>query len=235
MTKPRLALIGDGKMGRAIAQLASERGLDVLVTFGEENNPSATGISRESLRGADVAIEFTEPTAAVDNIRACVRAGCPIVVGTTGWYDALPEVTSEVQRSGGSLLWSANFSLGVNIMLALVEQAARLTRQAGGFDRHIIETHHTAKKDAPSGTALILQRAAQLAGQTVPITSVRTGSVPGTHEIVFDAQYEQLTMTHVARDRRVFAAGALTAAQWLVGRQGVFTMQDVLAGTEGRS
>jgi 4-hydroxy-tetrahydrodipicolinate reductase len=158
-----------------------------------------------------------------------LRAGIPVVVGTTGWYDRLAEVTRVATESGTALLWSPNFSLGVNVLIELSRQAGTLMRQLADFDAHIVETHHTKKKDAPSGTAIAIAKAASDGlGRPVPTTSVRVGSVPGTHELIFDGGFEQLTLSHVARDRRVFAEGALAAAQWLIGKRGVFTMRDVL-------
>jgi len=153
----------------------------------------------------------------------------PIVVGTTGWYDALPEVTRIAKETGTGLLWSPNFSLGVNVLIELARYAGTLMRPLEGFDAHIVETHHSRKKDAPSGTAIAIGKAASDAlDRPIPTTSVRTGSVPGTHELLFDGAFEQLSLTHVARDRRVFAEGALQAAGWLIGKKGVFTMRDVL-------
>jgi 4-hydroxy-tetrahydrodipicolinate reductase len=235
MTEPtvRLAIIGLGRMGRAIDELARERGFDVVARLDAAHNRDGGGITPESLRGAEVAVEFTEPSAALPNIHAALVAGCPIVVGTTGWYDALPLVTTEVARAGGALLWAPNFAVGVSIFERVVEEAARLAAAAPGFDTHIVETHHAAKKDAPSGTAQKLAQAARRgSGREVPITSVRTGFVPGTHELLLDARFEQIRLEHVARDRRVFAEGALIAARWLVGRRGVFQMRDVLAPSE---
>ena len=226
----RLALIGLGKMGRALAQLAPERGWEVVATIGSAENPDARGITPSALEGADVAIEFTTPNAAPGNVRAAVAAGCPIVVGTTGWNDQLGSISEFVATQKGALLTAANFSLGVNAFQQIVAVASRLLSGAGGFDVQLVETHHAAKKDAPSGTAIMLRRAAVPGWpREIPITSVRTGSVPGTHELIFDAPFETVTLTHAARDRRVFAEGALVAAAWLIGRQGVFTMQDVLA------
>ena len=227
-TTLRMAVIGDGKMGRAVSALAAERGCDVVATIGSRENAGGSGITAASLRGAEVAVEFTEPAAAPTNIEACVEAGVPVVCGTTGWYDQLDAVASEVRRHGGALLYAANFSLGVAVFLQVVEAAARAAARAGDFDAHILETHHSAKKDAPSGTALLVQRAARAAAANVPITSVRTGHVPGTHELIFDAPFEQLRLIHEARDRRVFADGALLAARWLLGRKGVFGMTDLL-------
>jgi len=227
--KVRLALIGMGKMGRALAQLAPERGFEVVAEI-DPSLPNASTVTRESLRDAQVAIEFTVPDAAPSNIRACVAAGCPIVVGTTGWYDQLPAVRAEVERAGGALLTAPNFSVGVAIFDRVVAEAARLFGGVDGFEAHMIETHHSAKKDAPSGTAGSLARTAEAAmGRPLSITSVRVGAVPGTHELIFDAPFEQVRLVHEARDRRVFAEGALVAARWLVGRTGVFGMQDVLS------
>ncbi|HEV8236337.1 MAG TPA: dihydrodipicolinate reductase C-terminal domain-containing protein [Gemmatimonadaceae bacterium] len=226
----KLALVGMGKMGRAIEQLAPERGWDVVARIGADANRNGSGITSASLRGADVAIEFTRPNAAVANVRAAVEAKCPIVVGTTGWYDELPAMTEWVTKRGGALLTSPNFSLGVNAFVEIVALASRLFHRAGAFDVHLVETHHAAKKDAPSGTAVTLKTAAERGWtREIPTTSIRTGSVPGIHELIFDAPFETVTLTHTARDRRAFAEGVLVAADWLIGRTGVFTMRDVLS------
>jgi 4-hydroxy-tetrahydrodipicolinate reductase len=216
-----------GKMGRVIEQLAPERGWAIVAKIDKSANPDGKGITASSLNRADVAIEFTVPEAAADNVRAAVAAGCPVVVGTTGWSRDLPEIRDWVNERGGALLTAANFSLGVNAFAQIVAIASRLLASAGGFDAHLVETHHAAKKDAPSGTAITLRDAAEWP-RDIPITSVRTGSVPGIHEFIFDAPFETMQLTHVARDRRVFAEGALVAAGWLIGRKGVFTMKDVL-------
>jgi 4-hydroxy-tetrahydrodipicolinate reductase len=229
VTRRRVAIVGDGKMGQAIRQLALEKGWDVTAILGERDNADGGGITASTLGDPDVAIEFTQPDAAVGNITACLRAGVPIVVGTTGWYDALPQVTKMAGETGTALLWSPNFSIGVNVMIELARYAGHLMHGQKDFDAHIVETHHALKKDAPSGTAIAIRKAASDALQRpIPTTSIRTGSVPGTHELVFDGAFEQLSVTHVARDRRVFAEGALKAADWLPGRKGVFTMRDVL-------
>ena len=230
----KLALIGMGKMGTVVNQLAPQRGWEVVASIGSEDNRSGRGVTRESLNGAEVAIEFTTPEAAVANVRAAVSAGCPIVVGTTGWQGELPDLSKWVIDQHGALLTAANFSLGVNAFEQIVALAAKLLAGAGEFDAHLVETHHAAKKDAPSGTAATLRTAARNGWpRDIPITSVRTGWVPGTHELVFDAPFETVTLTHTARDRRVFAEGALVAARWLMGREGVFTMRDVLTTGSG--
>lgn len=229
MRARRVAIIGDGKMGTAVAAAAKEKGWEITAVLGERESDGGKGISAATLGHPDVAVEFTEPRAAAANITACLRAKVPVVVGTTGWYDSLPDLTRLARESGTGFLWSPNFSLGVNVFLDLARRAGALIRTSGGFDAHIVETHHTRKKDAPSGTASAIAReTADGLGRNVPVTSVRTGEVPGTHELIFDGLYEQLTLTHLARDRRVFAEGALHAADWLVGKSGVFTMRDVI-------
>lgn len=231
MTEVALALIGMGKMGRALAALAPERGFRVVAEL-DPSRPGYAGITRDTLGGAQVAIDFTTPDAAAANVRACAAAGCPVVVGTTGWYAELSAVSADVERLGGALLTAPNFSVGVAVFDRVVAEAARLFGQLEGFDAHLVETHHAAKKDAPSGTAGALARTAEAAlGRSIPITSVRTGHVPGTHEVIFDAPFEQVRLVHEARDRRVFAEGALVAARWLVGRRGVFTLQHVLSSS----
>ena len=226
---PRLAVIGDGKMGRTIVQLAPERGFMVSAMIGARHNEGGRGVTSGALNGAQVAVEFTEPTAAAANVEAALRAGVPVVSGTTGWYDELPRLRELATELGGALFTAPNFSVGVAVFARIAERAATLLAPLSAFDAHVVETHHSAKKDAPSGTGAMLRdvMASQL-GREVPVTSVRTGSVPGTHELIFDAPFEQIRLTHEARDRRVFADGALLAARWLIGRRGVFDMTDLL-------
>jgi 4-hydroxy-tetrahydrodipicolinate reductase len=227
---PRLAIVGFGKMGRTIEQLASERGFEVVSRI-DPRGGEAAKLTRETLNRADVAVEFSTPASAPGNIIAAIDAGCPVVVGTTGWYEKRSEVEQLAIEKKGAMLVAPNFSIGVAAFGEIVRAAARALKTAPGFDAHIVETHHTAKKDAPSGTAVSLQQVASAEmGRDIPITSIRTGSVPGTHDVVFDAPFEQIRLEHIARDRRVFADGALLAAKWLIGKRGVFTMKDVLAG-----
>jgi len=232
MNKPAIAVIGDGKMGRTIAQMVQERGWHLTAMLDAEHNQGGAGITRRALGDPDVAIEFTEPASAVPNIMACIHEGVPVVVGTTGWYGSLPVITEAANEEGATLLWAANFSIGVNLFVELARQAARIISKTD-FSAAMVETHHSAKKDAPSGTALAIANAMQgELGKELPVTSIRTGSVPGTHELIFDAPFEQIILRHEARDRRVFADGALRAAAWLKGKKGVFTMRDVLGFTD---
>lgn len=232
----RVALIGMGRMGRALAALAPERGCDVVARL--DAAEMSRGITATDLHGAQVAIDFTTPESAVANAIAVLQAGCAVVIGTTGWSAQLPVVAAAAQAAQCAALWSPNFSVGVQLFLAMAEDAAKRARQVSGFDAHVVETHHIAKLDAPSGTGIaIADRLRDGLGREVPITSVRTGSVPGTHEIIFDAPFEQIRLVHEARDRRVFADGALTAARWLASARvpAVYTMRDVLAASQATS
>jgi 4-hydroxy-tetrahydrodipicolinate reductase len=230
MTGPvRALVVGDGKMGRAVAQVAAERGLTVVAVHGPDDMRSGLQPGM-----ADVAIEFTQPDAAAANVRACLNAGMAVVSGTTGWTDELEHVKREVLQHGGALLHAPNFSLGVHVFTRLVEAAARMTSSLRGFDLHLVETHHTAKLDAPSGTAKKLALvAAKAAHRQIAVSSVRVGSVPGTHEFIADGPFEQIRLVHEARDRRVFAEGAVATAEWLVGRHGVFTLDEFMNETLG--
>ena len=230
-TPVRVALVGMGRMGQALDALAPERGLEVVARL--DVSEMQRGLTKDDLHGAQVAIEFTGPESAVANASACLALSCPVVVGTTGWLERRGELEEAVRTSNCPALWSPNFSLGVQLFLAIAEDAGRRLRGADGFDGHIIETHHAAKQDAPSGTGLALaERVKQGLGRDVPITSVRVGKVPGTHEVIFDAAFEQIHLVHEARDRRVFADGALTAARWLAADRpaALYTMQDVIRG-----
>jgi 4-hydroxy-tetrahydrodipicolinate reductase len=223
-----------GKMGRELDALAVERGIDVVARL-DVSEVSARQTTITALRRAEVAIDFTTPEAAVGNIELCLEAGVPIVVGTTGWYGRLDHVRARVEAKGGALLYAPNFSVGVALMRALVVRAGELLAGLEGFEVHLVDTHHVAKKDAPSWTGLLLQAALRVGlaskpggrSHEVPITSIRFGHVPGRHELCIDGTYELVKVVHEARSRRVFADGALTAALWLRGRTGVFTMDDV--------
>ncbi len=219
-------------MGRALEALAPERGCEVVARL--DAPEMARGLTVAALGGAQVAIEFTTPETALPNAMALLALGCPVVIGTTGWNAQMAQLEAAVSARRCAALWAPNFSLGVQLFLAIAEDAARRAREMTGIDVHVVETHHTAKQDAPSGTGIaIAERLEAGLGRQVPVSSVRVGSVPGTHEVIMDAAFEQITLTHTARDRRVFADGALAAARWLAVPHvpAVYTMRDVLTAS----
>lgn len=228
----RIVVVGDGKMGHAVAGLAERRGHSILAMIGGEENASGRALTRERLAGADVAIEFTQPDAAAANLERLIEAGLPTVTGTTGWLAELPRITALVQRNGGSFLYASNFSVGVQLFLrAAGELASRFANHAE-FDAFILEEHHAGKRDAPSGTARSLAEALRRGDPTrsYPITSIRAGAIPGTHAVTYDGPSESVTLRHEARSRNGFAAGALAAAEWLPGHPGVHTFEEMLFG-----
>lgn len=230
----RIVIVGNGKMGRAVAAMAEAKGHVIHAVVNALENSGGAALTAERLRGADVAVEFTRPEAVVANLGRLIEAGIPTVTGTTGWHAELGSVRALVERRGGALLHAANFSLGVHLFLrAAHDLAARFAGQAG-FDAFILEEHHAAKLDAPSGTARELQARARDAdaGRDFPITSIRAGATPGTHLVAYDGPHERITLAHEARSRDGFAAGALAAAEWLPGRRGVYTIEDMLFGDE---
>ena len=228
----KLGIVGDGRMARAIAAEAGAAGDEVVAMLGLDDNRGACGITRERLGHADVVCEFTTPASVVANLRALHRLGARVVCGTTGWDAERAAMEAEWRSGPGALLASSNFSLGVHLFFAAARALAAGAAGLPAFDGFLHERHHAAKLDAPSGTALALQRMVRDADSTRawPVTSVRAGMIPGEHEVVLDAPFESIVLRHVARDRRVFASGALTAAHWLQGRQGVFTLDDMLTG-----
>lgn len=230
----RIVILGSGRMGRSIDALARMPQFEVLARLGRRDVETRRDEARGRIAGADVALEFTTPASAAANVRLCVEAGCPVVSGTTGWSDRFPSVAAWVKERGGALLWAPNFSFGAVALQLLAHRAGELFSRVGGFDAHVVETHHAGKLDAPSGTAIALEASlGEGLGRRSPTTSIRTGHVPGTHEILIDGPRERLVLRHEARDRGVFAEGALRAAAWLVGRKGVYTMRDLLAGEAG--
>ena len=229
----RLALLGYGKMGRTIAQLAAQRGFEIGLKLDIEENRDGAGITADNFRGIDVAIDFTTPSVVVENIRRIAALKCNLVVGTTGWHDRLDEVRKAIDSSAIGMVYAPNFSIGVQIFYRLARAAAASFREFAMYEPYITETHHSAKEDAPSGTALELKRVvdAQLPGQPVPISSVRAGYSPGIHELGFDSEADTVIIRHTARSRQGFAEGALLAARWVVGKKGLFTFDDVIGGS----
>jgi 4-hydroxy-tetrahydrodipicolinate reductase len=228
----RIAIVGNGRMGKAVAALAVDQGHTIHTVVTSEENSGGRALVSTRLAGSDVAVEFTRPDAAVANLEKLLELGIPTVTGTTGWYDALPRVTACTRIYGGALLYSANFSVGVHLFLRTARELAQLLKDRPEFIASISEEHHSTKRDTPSGTALLLQRqlAASDPERSFPISSVREGSIPGTHTLSYDGPHEKILLRHIAQDRGAFAAGALLAAQWLPGKTGVFTFEDILFG-----
>jgi len=233
----KIGLIGYGKMGREIEAIARAQGDTIAQVF-----ELGSEVHSNALRDIDVCIDFSIPEAVLANIRAAMEARTDIVVGTTGWYEHLPELKAVVKESG--LLYSANFSLGMNYFFRIVRHAAALMNRATEYDPYVHEVHHRQKIDSPSGTALRLaqilldeiDRKKEMLGKppegkidptTLHVTSTRAGVVAGTHTIGFDSEADFIELTHVAKTRRGFALGALAAARWLCGRKGIYTMDDV--------
>ncbi len=227
-----LAIIGYGKMGKLIEQLAPQYDLTVTLKLDEYNNASFEGMTPENFRGVDVAVEFSIPEAAAENAVRLAALGVNSVIGTTGWFGDLPGVRAEVERRGTALVYSPNFSIGVNVFSRLAAEAAKLLAREGAYGAWAWEIHHSTKKDAPSGTLLKLVDAMRSAGYTRPIDQAasRAGAHPGTHEIGFDSGADTITLRHTARSREGFARGALKAAQWVAGKKGVYEFSDVLFG-----
>lgn len=225
-----LALLGHGKMGQTIAQLAPQRGFNVRLALDIDANAGGAGITRENFAGIDVAVDFTTPDAVLENIRRVAAVGCNLVVGTTGWHNRLDEVRKLIESAGVGMVYAANFSIGVNLFYRLVRAAAEIFSSFPTYDPYLTEAHHKFKKDAPSGTALEIKRQIQpaLREREIPVASVRAGFIPGTHELGFDSEADTIVLRHTARGRQGFAEGALHAARWVVGKKGLFTFAEVL-------
>ncbi|MEO5800075.1 MAG: dihydrodipicolinate reductase C-terminal domain-containing protein [Gemmatimonadales bacterium] len=228
----KIGIVGDGRMAQAIAAEARAAGDTIVTILGAGENAAGFGITRERFGACDVVFEFTVPDAAPANLEALHAIGATVVCGTTGWDDEREAIEQRWSNGPGALLIASNFSLGVQLFLRAAKALAQAAASRPEFDGFLHERHHAAKVDAPSGTGLLLQRTARGADPTRawPITSVRAGAIPGDHELVLDGPFESITLRHSARDRRVFAAGALTVARWLVGRRGTFTLDAMFAG-----
>jgi len=230
----RIALIGYGKMGRMIESLAQKDGDQVVLKLDEENNANFQGITEDNLRGSDVAIDFSAPHCVFENVSRVAKLGINVVIGTTGWTDKLPDIKQLAAEHNVGILWSPNFSIGVNVFFRVVSEAARLMRNQSGYEAWAYEIHHSAKKDAPSGTLLKLVDDMKQAGYAgrIDVSSNRAGAHPGTHEVGFDSSADTLTFKHVARSREGFAQGALVAARWLTGKKGFYEFGDVIFGAD---
>lgn len=225
-----LAIVGHGKMGCLIEQLAPEYGFDVRLTLNSSTNAQGAGLTRENLRGVDAAMEFSNPSAVLQNIRQLAALGIPTVVGTTGWFQQLPCVHEAVQSSGGAVVWSPNFSVGVYRFRQIIAQAASAFAAEHEYEAWGWEIHHSAKRDAPSGTLLAVAEEMKQAGfdRAVNLSANRAGAIPGTHEIGFDSSSDTITIRHTARSREGFARGALRAARWILGKTGVFEFREIV-------
>jgi len=226
----RLAIIGYGKMGQLIEQLAPGYGFTVALKLDEFNNTSYEGVTAENFRGIDVAVDFSIPAAVVENVERIAALGVNIVVGTTGWAEHADRVKAAVRKNGIALVWSPNYSIGVNVFARVVAETARLLANEPEYGAWAWEIHHATKKDAPSGTLLKLIDEMTRAGysRAIDVSSNRAGAHPGTHEIGFDSAAETITLRHVARGREGFARGALKAAQWVVGKKGFHEFREIL-------
>jgi 4-hydroxy-tetrahydrodipicolinate reductase len=219
----KLAIVGYGKMGRMIEALAPEYGFAVHARIDVNDDLTAA-------KGADVAIEFSTPEAVVGNVEKLAAIGLPVVVGATGWLAEMDRVQAAVDANGTAVVWSPNFSIGVNVFSRLVKEAAKLLADEPQYGAWAWEIHHSTKKDAPSGTLIKLVRDMKNAGyeRSIDVGSNRAGAHPGTHEVGFDSAADTITLRHAARSREGFARGALKAAQWIPGKKGVFEFSDVL-------
>jgi 4-hydroxy-tetrahydrodipicolinate reductase len=219
-----LAIVGYGKMGRLIEQLAPEYGFTVAARYDVDR--------REELDNIDVAVEFSVPGAVLSNVEMLAVRGIPVVIGTTGWLEQLDRLREIVEFHDSAAVWSPNYSIGVNVFTRVVAEAARLLAGERDYGAWGWEIHHHTKKDAPSGTMLKLVETMKLAGyeRAVDVSSSRAGAHPGTHEIGFDSAADTITLRHTARSREGFARGALKAAQWVMGRKGLFEFSEVLFG-----
>lgn len=232
----KIALIGYGKMGKAIEKIAMAKGHEIVGRF------DADGINDDQLKQADVAIEFSRPEAAYDNLKKCMELKVPVICGTTGWLEHLQDIENQCNQNESAFLYASNFSIGVNILFAVNRYLASLMNQHPQYDVEIDEIHHTQKLDAPSGTAIslandivkILDRKSKWVKEDtenedeLPIYSFREDPTPGTHVVSYISDIDTIDIVHTAHSRDGFASGAVAAAEWIVGKKGVFTMKDVL-------
>lgn len=224
----KIALIGYGAMGRLIHRLAEEKGHEVSVVIDEADPGLDEAELAAKLSGSDVAIDFTVAAAVRRNVGACVAAGVPIVVGTTGWLYDRAETENIVAEGRGSLVFGANFSIGVNIFYRIADFAAEIIAKFPEYEAFIEEQHHSRKKDAPSGTALKIKEVITKHVEVGDIAATRAGNIPGTHTVGFDGPADQIMLTHTARSREGFALGAITAAEWIVGKTGFYDFAEVI-------
>jgi 4-hydroxy-tetrahydrodipicolinate reductase len=229
-----LAIVGYGKMGHIVERLAPEYGLETKLRLDLDNNTNFEGLTESNFRGIDVAIEFSTPATAPENVARLAKLGVNVVIGTTGWFDKLDAARAVVERSGTGLIWGSNFSVGVSVFFKLVADAARLMAHQPEYAAWGWEIHHSTKKDAPSGTMLNLVEMMKKNGyeRPVDVAASRAGTHAGTHEIGFDSAADTITIRHTARSRDGFARGALRAARWLAGKKGFYDFRDIVGQLE---
>jgi len=224
----KIAIIGFGAMGQLVAKLAKEQGHEVGATLSSRDAERANEDLATDIGRCDVAIDFSVAAAVPKNIALCMLAGVPLVEGTTGWTINRDEVVRTVEDADGALVYGANFSIGAQVFFRIAAAAAEFFQNLESYDVYIEEAHHKRKADAPSGTAIHLHEiVCEKLGREVPVSSTRAGYIPGTHRLGFDSAADQITLTHTARSREGFAAGALIAAQWIIGRKGVYEFSEV--------
>jgi 4-hydroxy-tetrahydrodipicolinate reductase len=224
----KIGLIGYGAMGRMVGDLAAARGHEITLRIDIADAGQSVEDLAEKVRVCDVAIDFSIAAAVPKNVEASARAQTPLVIGTTGWLGQLDAVRRTVEEHDGALVYGANFSVGVQIFYRIAARAAELFRSLADYDGFIEEAHHKRKRDAPSGTALKLEQiVTESLGRDVAVSSTRAGYIPGTHRLGFDSAADQIRITHLARSREGFAAGALMAAEWIPGRKGVYEFSEV--------
>ena len=243
----KLALLGLGRMGRAVQALAVSRGHEVVLALDSKANESGKALTPEALSDVDVAIDFTTPAAVVDNLARCAAAGVPCAVGTTGWYEQLEQVRRSVDDHGTGVVYGANFSIGANLFMSISSYAAKLFSRFDEYDPYVSEHHHVAKRDAPSGTGLRLAEAVvaanprktrlqtgapagAIAPEALHVVSLRAGAAFGRHEVGFDSPVDTVTLSHAAHGRDGFASGALHAAEWIRDKKGLFEFSSILEG-----
>jgi 4-hydroxy-tetrahydrodipicolinate reductase len=220
-----LVLLGQGKTGSIVAEVAKERG-HRITPLTELENADGGWLTAENLRSVDVVIDFTTPNAVLANISCCIAANTPMVVGTTGWYGETDRIKRAVEQAGTGFVFGSNFSYGVNLFFQIARAAAPALQH--GYVGHITETHHIHKKDAPSGTAIALQRVVeQTSGIRADISSLREDDVPGVHTLELSSAGDRMVLTHEVKSRRTFAEGAVLAAEWIVGRTGFYDFKDI--------
>ena len=224
----KIALIGHGAMGQLVERLASTRGHEIAMTITSRDAARTVDETTAELSACDVAIDFSVAGAVPRNFELCTTAGVPLVEGTTGWNIDRNELLRLIEDSKGALIYGANFSVGAQLFFRIAGRAAQLFQNLESYDAYIEEAHHKRKRDAPSGTAIRLgDIVANHLGRDVPISSTRAGHIPGTHRVGFDSPADHIMIEHVARSREGFADGALMAAEWIVGREGLYEFSEV--------